>query len=82
MSREVANLRGYNNPGRLELEGQALYYFQVMEKEKKLTNFEEAWNKEDINKRRKWQEAIELEFDQMKKNDIWEQDEISELPKC
>ena len=81
MSREVANLRSYNNLGRLELEGQALYCFQVTEEEKEPTNFEEAWNNKDINKRQKWQEAIELEFDQMKKNDVWEQEEINELPK-
>ena len=54
MSREVANLRSYNNPGKLELEGQALYCFQVTEEEREPTNFEEAWNNEDIDKRQKW----------------------------
>ena len=53
MSREVANLRGYNNPERLELEGQALYCFQVTEQEKEPMNFDKAWNNEDIDRRQK-----------------------------
>ena len=81
MSREVANLKEYNKPGRLELEGQAFYRFQVTEEEKEPTNFNKAQNNEDIDKRQKWREAIKLEFDQMKKNNVWEEDKINKLPK-
>ena len=74
-------MRSYNNPGRLELEGQALYCFQVMEEKKEPATFDKAWNNEDTDKRQKWREAIKLEFDQMKRNNVWEENKINKLPR-
>ena len=53
----------------------------MTEEEKEPANFDGAWNNKDIDKRQKWREAIELEFDQMKRNDICEENKINELPR-
>ena len=44
------------------------------------TTFENAWYHKDDAERKKWQDAISLEFNQMMKNEVWNRKGLSELP--
>jgi hypothetical protein len=44
------------------------------------TSFENAWYHKDDAEKKKWQDAINLEFNQMMKNEVWNRKGLSELP--
>ena len=73
ISREVRGLQSYNKPGRLEIEEEVHFCFNVEEiiEETEPKMFQEAWWHPDEGKRKKWRESIRLEFRQMLRNGVW-----------
>ncbi|MFM8622083.1 MAG: reverse transcriptase domain-containing protein, partial [Holophagaceae bacterium] len=85
LSRELKALQNFNEPGRLELEGQDNHFCFFVpdtssEEPYEPTTFEEAWNHPDPTERHFWREAIRLEFRQMIKNKVWRKEGIQTLP--
>jgi hypothetical protein len=46
-------------------------FFGVGTVEKEPTTFEEAWNHDDPRSQEKWREAINKEFEEMEKKQVW-----------
>jgi len=74
--RELRGLEPFNNPGRLEIEGEnnQLCFFVPDtndDDDSVPLTFQDAWYHEDPEERAKWREAIRLEFKQMLKNLVW-----------
>ena len=44
------------------------------------TTFREAWDHPHLHKRKKWREAIRLEFSQIIKNMVWKRTGVDVLP--
>ena len=57
----------------------ALFGATVLHEEPK--TFEEAWNNEDTKIREKWREAINKEFEEMNKKEVWEIIKKEDIPK-
>ena len=87
LMREIQNLQPYNNPGRIEMEGETNHFcFFVPESvnnddDDTPTTFQEAWHHENPEKREKWRNAIRLEFKQMIKNGVWRNEGLKFLPR-
>ena len=82
--REIQGLQNYNNPGQLEQAHFCFHVSEVNEGEKNTEPkaFEDAWYNKDPEEREKWKQAIREEFKQMKKNNVWdENNKIWSLPK-
>ncbi len=76
LTRELRGLEPFNNPGRLEIEGEnnQLCFFVPdanNEDDSVPLTFKDAWYHEDPDERAKWRAAIRLEFKQMLKNMVW-----------
>ena len=84
LARELRGLQPFNNPGRLEVEGGNNHFCffvpEHTEEDDTPTTFQEACYHKDPEKRRKWREAIRLEFRQMLKNGVWRNRGINTLP--
>ena len=83
LGRELRGLRSYNNPGRLELEDQALFCFNVIDdkgEQEEPATFQEAWYHNDPVEREKWRQSIRLEFRQMIRNGVWRNKGTNSLP--
>ncbi len=69
LAQELQGLQPFNNPGRLKIEGDnnhfCFYVPECNEEDNTPTTFQEAWYHPDPEKRKKWREAIRLEFRQM-----------------
>jgi len=77
LPRELRNLQPFNKPGRLEQEQEGegtLFCFiapEVQDNDDTPQTFQEAWWHPNEEKRKKWREAIRLEFRQMIKLQVW-----------
>ncbi|MFN7263265.1 MAG: reverse transcriptase domain-containing protein [Cyanobacteriota bacterium] len=85
LTRELRGLQGFNNPGRLEIEGQNNHLcFFVPEnhvEDDTPTTFQEARYHNDPVEGEKWRQSIRLEFRQMIKNGgVWRNKGINSLP--
>ena len=83
--REIRSLQSYNNPGRLEIEGENNNFcFFIPEtddtEDDTPTTFQEAWNHKDPEKKEKWRAAIRLEYNQMLKNGVWKNRGQKKIP--
>jgi len=87
--REMRRLTGFNNPGRIEIEGptnQFCFFVPTVDNDTPETTYEdpktfdEAWNHPDPTERHFWREAIRLEFRQMLKNRVWRKEGMDNLP--
>jgi Reverse transcriptase (RNA-dependent DNA polymerase) len=52
----------------------------VVVEQKEPTTFDEAWNHNDPRTQEKWQEAINKEFEEMKKKEVWEVMKKEDIP--
>lgn len=85
IGREIRGLQGFNQPGRLELEGQENHFCffvpdSVDTEKMDPISFQDAWNHPDPKEQHFWREAIRLEFRQMLKNKVWRKEGIASLP--
>jgi len=85
ISREIRGLQAFNEPGRLEIEGQENHFCfftpdQPDTPSKDPITFQDAWNHPDPTEQHFWREAIRLEFRQMIKNKVWRKEGIDNLP--
>ena len=83
MSRELKSLQSFNNPGRLEVEGENnhfCFFIPDMDEDDTPVTFDDAWHHKDLYKRNKWQEAIRLEYKQMLKNGVWRKQGLDTIP--
>ncbi len=84
--RELKDLQQpFNNAGQSELERQTNQFCffvpeNIEEGDDTPTSFQEAWHHKNCAKRAKWRDAICLEFQQMRKNGVWKNKGVNNLP--
>jgi hypothetical protein len=86
LPRELRALQPFNRPGRKELneDGEGTLFCFVTHENTETDDtpqtFEEAWWHPDEEKRKKWREAIRLEFRQMIKLQVWRRKGLNSIP--